>query len=57
MSIYPVFSIESIKAWCEKDVAGFIAQEKLKSSLNLETGFTLNKYLYKFKPTNTYPHA
>ena len=42
MSIYPVFSIESINAWCEKDVAGFIAQETSKnSSLNLETGFTL----------------
>ena len=42
MSVYPVFDIQSIRNWCTKDVAEFIAQEKAKNaSLNLETGFEL----------------
>lgn len=42
MSVYPVFDIQSIFNWCNKDVAEFIAQEKEKnSSLNLNTGFAL----------------
>jgi hypothetical protein len=42
MSVYPVFDIEKISAWCTKDVAEFIQQEKAKNaSLNLETGFVL----------------
>lgn len=42
MSVYPVFDIQSIFNWCNKDVADFIAQEKAKSdSLNLDTGFAL----------------
>jgi hypothetical protein len=42
MSVYPVFDIQSIFNWCNKDVADFIAQEKKKNaSLNLNTGFAL----------------
>ena len=42
MSIYPVFSIDSISNWCTKDVAEFIAQETAKNgTLKLETGFKL----------------
>ena len=42
MSVYPVFDIQSISNWCNKDVADFIAQEKAKNAgLNLETGFKL----------------
>lgn len=42
MSVYPVFDIQSIFNWCNKDVADFIAQEKAKNdSLNLDTGFAL----------------
>jgi hypothetical protein len=42
MSVYPVFDIERISAWCTKDVAEFIAQENKKNaSLELKTDFKL----------------
>jgi hypothetical protein len=42
MSVYPVFDIQIIFNWCNKDVDDFIAQEKAKNpSLKLETGFAL----------------
>ena len=42
MSVYPVFDIQSIFNWCNKDVADFIAQEKAKNgTLELKTDFNL----------------